>query len=588
MKRSKKIGGGLMALCLCLWAQGLAGQDGPPLAALRDSFRQAVYFQQPQMLALASRYDSLARLSGDAAETARGQNFLGMAHWKLGQVDEAIPHYLDALGRYRALGDSLYAGIVLNNIAAAYKERGKPEETIAYYRQALQLFTAISDSLWIANVSLNLAHLYNDTERFAEADEASLRALAYFEALRDSPMIMNALISAGGQPFKQNRFAEALTWYEKALVPCQKFGTPEDSAVLLSNMGYARAKLGDFSGGEALLLRSAEVGQRLGLRLHLKKVFLFLTLIYEEQGQFEKAFYAQKRYMALSDSLFSSEKDERMLEMLQKYEASEKERKIQALNAENQLRRRRQQFTLLGLGFALSLAAALLYLYFSKQKSNRLLAEKNALITRALSEKEALLREIHHRVKNNLQVISSLLSLQSKHVQDEGALRALQEGRSRVGAMSLIHQHLYLEQHPTAIHLPTYVGQLSEKLFSAYSLDPSRVELALEVEDLLLDVDTAIPLGLILNELVTNALKYAFNGAEAGRLEIGLRREEGALKLRVSDNGPGFPAGFDWRRSESFGFRLLQAFSKKLKGEIFTGNGPGAWVELRIHAFQPA
>lgn len=556
------------------------------MEALSDSFRTSLFELRPEMEQQARRYDSLARVLADPDEMARGQNFRGMAAWKSGNGDQAVSFYLEALKAYRALGDSLFAGIVLNNIATAYKDRGKPEETITYYLQALRLFEATGNLQWKANVSLNLAHLYQDTERFGAADSLSRQALAAYESLNDSASIMLALISCGGVPFKQERFAEALEWYNRALTLCARFGTAEDSVVLLSNMGYARGKLGDLEGGERFLLTSIELGKRVRSLLHLKNGYYFLTLLYKNAGRYQQAFFAQEKFIAYQDTLFSSEKDQRMLEMLQKYESSEKERKIEALNAENQLRRRRQQLTLLALGFALSMALVLYYLYYTKQTSNRLLADKNALITRALSEKEALLQEIHHRVKNNLQVISSLLSLQSRHVRDEGALKALQEGRSRVSAMSLIHQHLYLEQHPTAIHLPTYVEQLSEKLFNTYNLDPQRVKLTVDVDDLLLDVDTAIPIGLILNELITNALKYAFAGTEAGRLEVGLKQESGTLRMRVSDNGPGFPENFDWKKSESFGFRLLQSFSQKLKGEIFTGNGPGAWVELRIHAFQ--
>jgi two-component sensor histidine kinase len=180
------------------------------------------------------------------------------------------------------------------------------------------------------------------------------------------------------------------------------------------------------------------------------------------------------------------------------------------------------------------------------------------------------LREIHHRVKNNLQVISSLLQLQSRGLDesDTQARYALRESQSRVQAMGLIHQKLY-QTDTTSVSMADYVTQLGDTLLDTYRLN-DRVEMYYDVEPIELDVDTAIPLGLIINELVTNSLKYAFPDGREGTIEISLYRHEGGFKLRVADDGVGTAAAAPLEGSTSFGTRLIDLLTQKLRGQVNT------------------
>lgn len=151
------------------------------------------------------------------------------------------------------------------------------------------------------------------------------------------------------------------------------------------------------------------------------------------------------------------------------------------------------------------------------------------------------MKEIHHRVKNNLQIISSLLDLQSLTIQDAQASEAVKESRNRVHSMALIHQNLYNEGNIKGIQIENYINHLAENLFQSYNIQPGKVKLKTDIEQIDLDVDTVIPIGLILNELLSNSLKYAFTNKEAGIILVKLKQLNGSLLLEVKDNGAGFP-----------------------------------------------
>ena len=190
-------------------------------------------------------------------------------------------------------------------------------------------------------------------------------------------------------------------------------------------------------------------------------------------------------------------------------------------------------------------------------------------IESALREKEVLLKEVHHRVKNNMQVVSSMLQLQSGYIRDEEAQTAFRESQRRVEAMSLIHDKLYRSHDLAKIDFGQYVEDLVNKMFAFNTGSSDRVEWTLDIEKVMLDVGYAIPCGLIINELVSNSLKHAFrDGGEVG-IHIGMHLARGGrLNLVVSDNGTGFPEGLDFRETKTLGLQLVTSLVQQLCGEI--------------------
>ena len=190
-------------------------------------------------------------------------------------------------------------------------------------------------------------------------------------------------------------------------------------------------------------------------------------------------------------------------------------------------------------------------------------------IKTALEEKEVLLKEIHHRVKNNLQIVSSLLYLQVRKTDNQELQAVLQESRSRILSMSLIHQKLYQSTDLAHIKFSDYARDLTQTLFRTYGVGPAKVGLSIEGNGLTLDIDHAVPCGLIMNEVVSNSLKYAFPQRRRGNVHIELQQDQTKQHhLILSDNGVGFPEGFDLRSRSSLGMTLIERLTEQLQGRM--------------------
>ncbi len=196
-----------------------------------------------------------------------------------------------------------------------------------------------------------------------------------------------------------------------------------------------------------------------------------------------------------------------------------------------------------------------------------------ATLRTAIQEKDILLKEVHHRVKNNLQVINSLLSLQSSTLQDPRTIEIFRESQNRVRSMALIHENLYNSSDLSKVNLNSYIHQLTGRLFRTYNVLTDQVILQVNIEDLQLEIEQAITYGLILNELITNSLKYAFpaNFKGQGIISIAMRTQlENPLviTLEICDNGVGLPDHFDLSSSETLGFQIIQTLVRQLDGTI--------------------
>jgi PAS domain S-box-containing protein len=187
----------------------------------------------------------------------------------------------------------------------------------------------------------------------------------------------------------------------------------------------------------------------------------------------------------------------------------------------------------------------------------------------SLREKEVLIKEIHHRVKNNMQIISSLLNLQKQYVNDEEAVNVLKESQNRVKSMAMIHEKLYKSRNFSEINFADYIRSLVSDLFYSYGVDSNRIRTIIVLDEVMMGLETAIPCGLIVSELVTNTLKYAFPHQEEGEFRIELHAyEDGFYELMISDNGVGIPENFDLDETETLGLQLVKSLVNQLEGTV--------------------
>jgi two-component sensor histidine kinase len=232
-------------------------------------------------------------------------------------------------------------------------------------------------------------------------------------------------------------------------------------------------------------------------------------------------------------------------------------------------------------------AALTACLYLLKRRNSAVLAQKQEelegrdnLIKKMLAEKEWLLKEIHHRVKNNLQIVISLLNTQSAYLENEDALVAIRNSQNRMHAMSLIHQKLYQSDNLAEIDMKWYIKELVDYLKDCFRTD-NKILFSLETEAVKLDVAQAVPIGLILNEAISNAIKYAFPGERKGVVQISFRHKEGcACELKISDNGIGLPDGFRPQLTKSLGMSLMTGLTEQLDGNIRMWNHAGTILDV--------
>ena len=206
-------------------------------------------------------------------------------------------------------------------------------------------------------------------------------------------------------------------------------------------------------------------------------------------------------------------------------------------------------------------------------------------IRKSLLEKEILLKEVHHRVKNNLQVLYSILNLQTQYMDDEKAIEILREIQNRISSMALIHEYLYQHNDISALNTGEYIRMLVNNLSQSATLQKGTTEIEFDLEDLMLDLDYSIPCGLIINEMVSNAFKHAFSSVENPKLQISFRKEKEFITLKVGDNGKGFPGHINYKDTNSLGMQLIMALTNQLDGEISMqpNEDAGTLFTIRFH-----
>jgi len=302
---------------------------------------------------------------------------------------------------------------------------------------------------------------------------------------------------------------------------------------------------------------------------------------YFKTGDFKNSTVYLKKNIRIRDSidaLASNIKNQQLTSVVtQDLENSRKtmeQQKAQLEESRKDIKARDDKISLVfvSLIFTLIGFAGLVYAYLKSIKNQRLIAEQKYIIENSLVEKDSLLKEIHHRVKNNLQMVSSLLSLQTKNTRSKAAIAALEEGKSRVKAMALIHQKLYQNDDLSVIEMQGYIESLINSVQSVYKKGGHNIHITIDAEGVELDIDRAIPFGLILNELVSNSFKYAFpNDDSDGKIYIHLRKlvgQEGFFEY--TDNGIGLPDDTEERANSSMGIRLMNRLANQLQTSLNT------------------
>jgi two-component sensor histidine kinase len=503
-----------------------------------------------------------------------------------GDFSQALAYSLEARTYYHDNGlQKKEAGAMLQ-ASVFYKEMGGEKKTrdflnkgLAECEAAKNIYVTLADTAGLINTCSNKGIIYRDIANSAPANEYYFdtalimfqQALAMQARSGKAEEQLGKLYNNISQVYNEHKKDRdtALFYLRKAVA----FNKARNNRMGLtynygniSDVYIAKNKKdsGLFYAREMLVL-SKDMPHRL--------VNAYGQMFDAEQalGHLDSAIVWLEKEHSLYDSITNLKKSEQLaqVETQTRYKTKEKEASIVALNSANSSKARSIGWLTVAIAAAGVLTALSFWLYRRSQKQKKQIAAQSNRL-------ELMMKELHHRVKNNLQIVSSLLSLQTYRVQDEKALEAIKESRQRVQAMSLIHQRLYKTDNITSVNIKEYLTDLAEQLVAGYGYDKDSFTLDILVAAELLDVDKALPLGLIANEVITNALKYAYKDQRHPTLHITLTDTGEGLRLSIQDNGPGLDL-VNWNSSgnRSFGKQLIGALSKQIRAthEINTASG---------------
>ncbi len=567
---------------------GLASLDTLPndhvrlqhLTQLVESF---VYRDADQTTVLAAIADSIAKENGAPELLARSQNLKGMSLFATKQYEASISAYLRSLHILDQYDHPALRALVYNNLAGSYQYAGDFDGCVRYFLKALEYYQTTRNGLWIANINNNLAIQYMNQGKLEEADQYFETSMYHYDTLQLDLYMGITSLNYANLKNEKTEYEQAIPLYHKAMQLVSRETNVLLHAASLGGLGVASNALHAYDDAISHLTKSIELSREIGHTEQEKVSLEALASSYEKKGLHAQSLKTYKLFSAVKDSLFLQQQNQQLVDALQKYQAVEKEKEISDLNAKNEIAELRLSKSKQAFGF--SLLAAIFFLGFLAYLFTlyRKIKHQNGLIQQALAEKNALIQEIHHRVKNNLQVVSSLLNLQTRFVNDPNAKQALHKGQSRVQSMALIHQNLYQQEGLTGINVSTYLEKLTKTLFHTYNLE-ERISLEMDIDDFTIDVDTMIPLGLIINELITNALKHAFEEQQTGKIKVTLKEHGDGLIFQIADNG----IGLDHKllpelRKSSLGFKLIDTFSEQLNAELKIRRKEGTIITLHIN-----
>jgi two-component sensor histidine kinase/tetratricopeptide (TPR) repeat protein len=462
------------------------------------------------------------------------------------------------------------------DIAQVYKDMGGSSLTLEYINKgigyswhAYNLFNSIHDTAGMVE-SLNMCGiLYRDIAKinghenyYDTAFAVYTKAVAMVERSGKGQRSISKLYNNISQVYNEYKkdYKKALDYLFKSEALNKKNHNLSSLSFNYGNISLAYVKLNQPAEALIYARKMLETARLLERPERVRNGYNAMYTAFSAAGRFDSALYYYKQSDVLDDSLNNVAKTNEAIDLQTKYESGKKELEIRRLNIESTAKNKQIVILVSALVIFALLTACMLWLYQRIKKQRQEIANQSKKL-------EIMMKELHHRVKNNLQIVSSLLSLQTYKVQDEEAVLVLKESQQRVQAMSFIHQRLYKTESLTAVNMKEYLTDLAESLVSSYGFNRDDFDLYIMVEKEMLDIDKALPIGLIINEIVTNALKYAYRNSNRPALHITLTEEDAKLVCSIKDNGIGIDEQQWKQKKNSFGKQLITALCKQLRAQ---------------------
>ncbi|MEP0714269.1 tetratricopeptide repeat protein [Algoriphagus sp.] len=476
----------------------------------------------------ASKTLEIGEKYGDDKATAMAYSDMSNLFWKQGKFDPALNYGLKSLDIFekRGLNDLDY-DFTLHLVGQFLVDLDRPERALPYFQRSVELGERYGFYNNLSDTFIALANVQAKLGDYSEAQQSGLEALRYAKLLENEFMIMRSYMALGKVNNESRDFVQAAEYLETSIV---------------------------------------EATENFGDKFYLSLVYEELSKSYEGYGAFQLALEASRKSDQLRREVFTTEAEEKIALLHTQMEVAQKENTINLQEAKLDRQRILQAFYLTLAGVLVVFLFILYRVFLRKKKYSVLLEKKN-------QEKEFLLKEIHHRVKNNLETISSLLTLQISKIEDAKFKQMMEETYTRVQSMGMIHLSLYKEGNLKEVKMKEFFEDLARFILDTFDAS-DRIDFSIPMEALELDVDVAIPIGLIVNELISNSLKYAFPDQQTGQICVSLVEKEGSLCLSVSDDGIGIMENASVQGT-GFGSELVSLLTRQLDGKMTLLNESG-------------
>ncbi|WP_296382111.1 histidine kinase dimerization/phosphoacceptor domain -containing protein [Winogradskyella sp.] len=451
-------------------------------------------------------------------------NSLANYYNQMEEFDKAADYYNNAYKAALSLGSFVNAGIIISNKGDLLLNQGKHNEALVLFEEGKVLKEkGKAPKRFIMSSILNIGNAHSKLKNY---NEALINLNAAHQFYKDAGVIENLTISKN---YRGSLFYETKK-YDLAIKDCSK-----------------AKQLAIEAGNLELTSDACDC----------------LSKAYKAAGEYNKALENYQLLTKTNDSIFNENNIKKQTQQEMQYEFN-KTQELNALELEAKEKQSKLYSYLAGLGLLLALVLG--FFFYRNKKQSIKLAKQKKLLEATVDEKNILLKETHHRVKNSFQIVSSLLYLQSESVEDKEAKIAIKEAENRVRSMVLIHQRLYNKDELIGINTQDYFSDLVRDIFESHQFESESIQYQLNAEPLVLDIETITPVGLILNELIVNTLKHAFkNMTSESKIDIKFHKEGEHLALKVIDNGKGFEGEV---KNTSFGITLMKALSKKLNATL--------------------
>lgn len=516
-------------------------------------------------------------------------NNLALVYDQSGNYDNALKYYLLSLKVNQQLDKPTWIAVSLNNIGTLHQEFGNFQKSLKYAKESLDLKLKHGSQISIAHSYNNLGEIYTLLNNFEKAEFYFKKALI-IKKVKGTPKDIASTYNNIGKLFEANKqFNDAIKYYQQSLALQESVNDNFGAATSLLNIGSIYLKDNQTNKAIDYLRRCVDISESTSAFKELKNAYKALSTCYELLNDKERALRYHKLYTKTQDKIINIETNKTISELDARYQSEKKIQQLAFLQKENDLQvksiknKRFYNYFISTILLIVIVLTILLAITNSKRKKiNTLLKEKYLSEVKQKEEKEVLLKEIHHRVKNNLQIVISLLRLQSHQISDKKILGLFEECQHRISSMSLIHEKLYRTEDLAQINIEEYVNELTKGLVKSYATTVD-VSLKINTSVTTLGIDSIIPFGLIINEIISNSLKYGFKDKTEGIISIDLSKKEDTYTLKIGDNGVGIaPEAFNNNDNETLGIELIKSLASQIEGTINLLDLKGTYYSLKF------